>query len=202
MSLHKRNKLVCGVGTNDADYPIYPTVNGKQVMCPYYRAWRDALTRCYSAVEQARYPTYIGCSVCDEWLIFSNFKRWMEQEDWQGKELDKDLLFPGNKVYSPETCVFIDHVTNSFTTDSGAARGEWPVGVYFSKRDKKFLSQCRNPFTGKREHLGLFTCADQAHLAWLARKHQLACQLADLQTDSRVANALRTRYLQPMGVAA
>lgn len=151
--------------------------------------------RCYGANIQAKNPTYIGCSVCEEWLVFSNFKQWMEKQDWKSKQLDKDLLLVGNKVYSPYTCVFVDSVTNKFTIDSGAARGEWPIGVCFHKHTGKFEAQCKNPFTGKNEHLGLFACPEQAHLAWKRRKHELALRLAGLQTDQRVAYALRTRYL-------
>jgi len=33
-----------------------------------------------------------------------------------------------------------------------------------------------------------------AHLAWKQQKHEYACLLADLQEDSRVADALRQRY--------
>lgn len=189
-------KLVHGVGLNDADYAVTPIVNGKRNRCRFYRTWESMLNRCYSAKYQAKQPTYIGCYVCDEWLTFSNFKKWMEQQDWQGKELDKDLLFVGNKIYSPDTCVFVDKKTNSFANDHGAARGEWPIGVSFHKHVGKFSAQCGNQITEKREHLGYFTCPNEAHKAWKKRKHELACQLADLQNDERVADALRTRYLR------
>lgn len=193
--MRKEGELVFGIGINDADYVVCPIVNGKAVWCRFYRTWVNMLKRCYSEKYQARQPTYIGCSVCDEWLTFSNFKKWMEKQDWEGNQLDKDLLTNGNKVYSPETCVFVDKVTNLFTTDHGAARGEWPIGVYFNKRGGKFQAYCNNPFIKKREHLGFFACPNQAHLTWKKRKHELACQLADLQTDERVAKALRVRYL-------
>lgn len=187
-------KLVYGAGINDADYVVQPTINGKQVACPFYRAWKGMLQRCYDSKYQAKYPAYIGCSVCDEWKTFSNFRRWMEPQDWQGKELDKDLLFIGNKIYSPDACVFVNSTTNNFTTDHGADRGEWPLGVSFHKRDGKLEARCRNPFTAKKESLGYYTCQTQAHEAWRKRKHELACQLAGLQTDKRVADALRNRY--------
>lgn len=188
-------KLVCGVGINDADYAVRPRVNGKQVMCPFYQVWGHMLQRCYSEKYQSRQPTYIGCYVCDEWLTFSNFKSWMMMQDWQGKQLDKDLLVNGNKVYSPENCVLVSGITNSFTTDRGAFRGEWPIGVSFHERNGKFEAHCNNPFTKKLEHLGCFSYPEQAHLAWKKRKHELACRLAELQTDERASNALRTRYL-------
>lgn len=190
--MKKINKLVYGVGINDANYKVNPIINGKQVMCPFYMVWRDRLKVCYSSKYQAKHPTYIGCTVCEEWLTFSNFKSWMEAQDWQGKELDKDLLFVGNKIYSPETCAFVSAVTNTFVTDRGADRGNCPIGV--TLRGSKFQVKCCNPFNKKNEYLGLFICPNQAHLAWKKRKHEHACQLADLQTDGRVAKALRERY--------
>ena len=194
MGIHKKNEKVYGVGINDADYVVQPTINGKLVRCPYYTTWCDMLKRCYSDKYQERRPTYKGCSVYPDWLYFMNFRKWMMTQDWQGKALDKDLLIEGNKVYSPSTCVFVDQITNKFTTDSGRSRGGYPIGAYMDKLKGKFKAQCCNPFTKKRENLGYFTCEHQAHLAWKARKHQLACQLADLQTDPRVSAALRTRY--------
>ena len=199
----KAKKLVYGVGINDADYATKKwetiEVNGvrKQKLvweCPYYRVWVDMLRRCYSSKFQERHPTYKGCSVSEEWLRFSNFKRWMENKDWEGMQLDKDILFEGNKVYSKETCVFVTKGVNMFTIDRGNDRGEWMIGVSWNKRDGKFQSQCRNPFTKKQEHLGYFTCEQEAHQAWIKRKLELAHLLATEQTDKRVAKALVERY--------
>lgn len=200
----KAKKLVYGVGINDADYVVakYETtgyVDGKQKqklvwICPYYRAWKSMLQRCYSYKFQERWLTYKDCSVSEEWLTFSNFKRWMEGQDWEGMQLDKDILFEGNKVYSKETCVFVTHNVNSFTLDCGASKGEWLIGVYWDKGAGKFKSMCSNPFTKKREHIGYFTCEQEAHQAWLKRKLELAHELSAIQTDERVAKALTERY--------
>lgn len=111
LSLSQR-KPVFGVGTNDADYLTNPTINGKQTKCSIYRTWQSMLMRCYSDKFQAKHPTYTGCSVCDEWLTFSSFRRWMIAQNWQGKQLDKDIRVNGNKVYSPETCCFVTHADN------------------------------------------------------------------------------------------
>ena len=196
MKLRKKNKLIYGVGINDADYAVETRVDGKRVRCPYYITWISMLLRCYDHKYQERHPTYKGCSVCPEWISFMNFRKWMMKQDWEGKQLDKDLLVRGNKVYSPETCIFVDRITNTFTLDCGRSRGNYLVGVHFHKPTGKFIAQCCNPFTKEQEYLGLFTCEHQAHLAWKARKHELACQLAELQTDPRVAAALRTRYAE------
>lgn len=196
-------KLVYGIGINDADYVVQRNetiiVNGKRKLklvwiCPYYQAWKNMLNRCYSTKAQERRPTYVDCIVSGEWLAFSVFKNWMEKQVWQDNQLDKDLLCEGNKVYSSETCVFVSNIVNSFTTDSGAKRGEWSVGVNWDKEKGKFKSRCSNPFTKKQEHLGYFTCEQEAHQAWLKRKLELAKELAAIQTDPRVAEALINRY--------
>lgn len=200
----KPKKLVLGVGINDSDYvvQIKETIgyrDGKQICkmvlaCPYYRTWVSMLSRCYSAKAQERNPTYKNCSVSDEWLTFSVFKSWMQEQDWEGNQLDKDLLVEGNKIYSSATCVFVTQMVNSFTIDSGATRGEWLIGVNWDKGTNKFKSQCNNPFTKKRENLGRFTCEQEAHMAWLKRKLELAHLLAAEQTDERVAKALILKY--------
>ena len=203
----KVKKLVYGVGINDAGYVVKKTettvyADGKQKrklvwMCPYHSRWKDMIKRCYSDKYQERYPTYQGCTVSKEWLTFSNFKAWMEKQEWEGNQLDKDLLIEGNKVYSVDTCVFVSPMVNSFTIDSRASRGEWMVGVYWNKPTEKFQAYCNNPFSEKKEYLGLFTCEEAAHNAWLKRKLELAHELAAIQTDQRVAKALIDRYSKP-----
>ena len=199
----KAKKLVYGVGINDADYVVqkWETIEVKGVrkrkrvwICPYYRVWKEMLRRCYSTKYQEKKPTYAGCSVSEEWKTFSNFRKWMVAQDFEGLQLDKDLLFEGNKVYSKETCVFVTRAVNMFTIDRGASRGEWLIGVNWHKGAGKFQSDCRNPFSKKGEYLGLFTCEEEAHQAWLKRKLELAHQLAAEQTDERVGKALIERY--------
>lgn len=197
-------KLVRGVGINDADYvtQVKKTVgwiNGKRKQkliwyCPFYRVWADMLARCYNEKCQKKNPAYVGCTVCKEWLTFSNFKAWMEIQDWEGNQLDKDLLLCGNKVYKPDVCVFISQKVNLFLLESGTIRGAWPIGVYWNKSNEKFLARCGNPITVENEYLGYYDSPDEAHKAWLARKQEIAKLLAKSQSDLRVAKALVERY--------
>lgn len=187
-------RLVHGAGLNDANYKVTTYISGRQFMCPFYDRWKSMLERCYSLKFQLKNPSYAGCAVCEEWLIFSNFKAWMMTQDWEGKELDKDLLVKGNKLYSAATCIFIGKEINQFTNERRSARGEYPLGVCFNNWHNKMVAYCRNPFNKTQENLGYFDSAEQAHEVWRRRKHELACQLADLQDDNRVAAALRLRY--------
>ena len=194
-----KERTVCGIGINNADYNVNvcEKVNGKWIIverCPYYEVWKSMIRRCYSVASLKRNKTYSGCYVCDEWLYFMTFRAWMIEQDWQGKDLDKDILIEGNKVYSPYTCKFLHNGLNKFLLDSGASRGAHPIGVDFSKSQGKFRARCRNPFTKKREYLGLFTCPNEAHEAWYKRKHQLAYQWANIQDDPDIAEALRERF--------
>ena len=199
--LTKRKSLVRGVGVNDADYVTEKRekTDGRWIKvwrCPFYQTWVNMLERCYSEKYHQKYPTYIGCSVCEEWLLFSNFKRWMETHDWEGKHLDKDLLITGNKVYSPDTCIFVHPKINTFVNNCTSSRGKHLLGATWEKSRNKFSVKCRNPFTIMVENLGRYKNELEAHLVWKARKHELACQLADSDycTDPRLAQALRTRY--------
>lgn len=187
-------KLVYGVGVNDSTEYTYSIINGEKVRCKVYKSWTSMLERCYSRKFHEKSPTYIGCIHCDEWKMFSNFKGWIESQDWQGKQLDKDLLITGNKVYSPDKCLLVTPMVNSFITDCGSARGLYPLGVNVCKKTSAFEARCRNPFTNKKEYLGRFSDQNEAHLVWKKRKHELACRLAEIQTDERVAKALCARY--------
>ena len=193
--LRKKNRLLFGVGINDADYPVEPRVGGKRVKCPYYVAWKGMLERCYDHKYQDRYPTYKSCSVCPEWISFMNFRKWMMTQDWQGKALDKDLLIEGNKVYSPESCVFVPKELNGFLTLNNAKRNGTLLGASWHKRDQHWRSRVMNPFTLQEERLGSFSTELEAHLAWKRRKHEIACMWADKQQDPRLSKALRTRFL-------
>lgn len=196
-------KLAYGVGMRNKNTIVTESVNvGGRVKilwkCPYFSRWENMLERCYSVKFKENVSTYDDCHVCDEWLQFESFKDWMKLQSWKGMDLDKDLLVMGNKKYSPETCIFINPLINKFIIER-IPKSTGLQGVYLSvikSSDKSFVSKFSNPLTNKTENLGRYNTPEEAHLAWKARKHELACQLADSEyvTDERVANALRTRY--------
>lgn len=181
------------IGINDADYFVAQIIDGKYVSCKIFKTWTGMLERCYSEQVKAKRPTYIGCTVCDEWLTFSNFKRWMETQDYEGKQLDKDLISKGNKVYSPETCIFISPMVNSFIS-SGSADNGFPVGVQQNKQTGRFYSDCLQLGEGKRKRLGTFATVVEAAKAYVDFKKEMAVKLASMQTDARVAELILERF--------
>lgn len=106
-------RTLCSVGyLGNGDNACYQ--DGK--MTAAYSRWSDMIKRCYDLNKQEKHPTYKGCSVCDEWHNFQCFANWFEAnhpKDGKRYELDKDILVPGNKVYSPETCMFVTRSENA-----------------------------------------------------------------------------------------
>lgn len=135
--------LVYGVGVNDMPYMVQPRGTGRGARDPAYAAWTGILQRCYSASCQRRQPWYIGVTVCKEWHVFSNFRRWLlAQPHWRDRAVDKDLLSPGNRVYSPATCLMVPQAVNVLFLGAAkrtAANADLAVGV--SRSGKRYLAQ-------------------------------------------------------------
>lgn len=180
--------IVFGVGLNDAGYTVQPLVNGRREWCPFYSRWTNMLKRCYCKKFQDEYPTYIGCSVCKEWLTFSNFKKWMETQDWEGKYLDKDILDRENKVYSQDKCIFVSNHVNTLIVATDSARGSYPLGVYFYKRIGKFHAKVR--VNCATQNIGYFDDQYEAHAAWKKSKIAIIISVANEQSDKRLVSAL------------
>ena len=192
------SNLAYGVGILDI-HPVtkhkeFPIIEGKrqQILtwtCPYYKKWRSLLTRCYSKGANL---VYKDCYVCDEWLTFSNFKSWMETQNWKGRQLDKDLVVRGNKLYSPATCVFITSRVNTFLAISVASsrKGNQPLGVYYHKRDKKFIAKCGDGSKGNSHICGYFDDSFVAHRSYQQRRLEIITNFITDETDERVIKGL------------
>lgn len=199
----RKNHLIFGFGVNDSTEANskHEFIDGKSVMvsrCKVYETWVQMLRRCYSEAALKKKPSYRGCFVCEEWKYFSNFKAWMETQDWEGKHLDKDLLVFGNKEYGPEKCLFINPKLNSFITETKINKGEYATGVC-KKWNKhypnytRFATYCGDPISGKRIQIGTFKTESEARIAYLAQKLKVAKSLGGLESDVRVVKALIER---------
>ena len=192
MKLTKKTKLIYGVGINDADYAVGPKINGKQLWCPFYKTWHRMIMRCYSVKSLKAKPGYLNCSVDDKWLVFSNFKLWMEVQDWKGKHLDKDLLIQGNKVYGPLSCMFVGAEINSLLNEQLNKRGFHPRGVKF--QSGKYQSQCKA--NGLHVYLGCYNTPEEAHEAYKAFKYNHIAKIASQQIEP-LRTALLNYVIEP-----
>ncbi len=159
----KTQRLVYGIGIND--------VPG----CEQHiqKTWRRMFVRCYCPKYQELKPTYKGCTVDSEWHYLSNFRNWyLQQGDVSNKHLDKDILYPGNKVYGPDTCVFVSPELNTLFTKRNAARGQYPIGVSYNKQHKKFEVRMSyyNNNNIKKLFLGYYTDVQEASEVYVKAK--------------------------------
>lgn len=182
---------VYGVGINDADYAVQSISSGSLVVCPAYSAWKSMLYRVYGA-RNRKNRTYEGVSVCDEWLVFSKFKLWWDENHVSGWKLDKDVIGVGN-LYSPDNCIYLPNWINTMLSDVACVRGEFLIGV--NKVGSKYRANCRHPFNKGSRHLGYFTTEADAHNAWLCRKLEIANELKPLidDVDVRIYKSLSSK---------
>lgn len=188
--------LIRGVGNNDAGYVTTKyeyTDSGRSKkrvwICPYYSRWINMLDRCYGKHNKSCYE---DCTVCEEWLTFSTFSIWMSSQDWEGKQLDKDLLLKDNKMYSPTTCIFIDSYINTFIADIHKNEGLHLKGVWYDKVRDNYQAGIRDYKEGisVKRMIGRYDNELDAHNAWVKEKKNKMIEIIKQQKDNKVANAL------------
>jgi hypothetical protein len=183
----KTKRLVEGLGINDVEVVTFVTDGGRKVALDSYTTWTNMLKRCYSDNTQGWKPTYRGCRVCEEWKTFSNFKKWFDENYIAGYQIDKDILFPGNRVYSPETCCFVTAETNTCIRWRKREVGDLLLGVHQPRNSKKFVATMSN------KNLGTYFSEEEAHAVYCAAKREVLYIIAEKQVDKRVRAALITR---------
>lgn len=183
-------KLIYGVGINDSTIPAY--VSGRQ--SPLYRCWMHMLQRCHSQTFKENNPSYAECTVTEQWHSFEAFRLWASTESWEGNELDKDLLCPGNKHYSPETCVFIPKRVNNILQSGERCGGTLPFGVTFEKQTKRYKASCSDG-NGRYVTIGRYATPEAAGDAYKSFKRSVIHSLADdANLSEKVRMALLRRY--------
>lgn len=158
-----------------------------------YQMWIGMLQRCYDEKTQEKRPTYMGCTVSEEWHNYQNFAKWYEEnyklEYMQGWHLDKDIICPECRQYSPTTCAFVPMEVNSMFVNRKKLRGGLPIGVFrFKSRYKGGISRgC------KSYGLGTFTTPEEAFQAYKMAKEKYIKEIAEkwkTLIDPRVYQAM------------
>lgn len=144
------------------------------------RLWNDMWSRCYNEKLHKRYPEYKDCTICDYWLEDKErFYKWVEENYYtigdEQIDLDKDILFKGNKVYSPETCVFVPHTINTLLLNCRRSRGKYPMGV--SSHNRKYRAQLN--VGGRMVKLGVHSTPEEAFDEYKKHKEALIMVTAD-----------------------
>jgi hypothetical protein len=169
------------------------TKNGNDVFYNSYTIWHGMIERCYSKKYKDKHLTYKNVTCCDEWLCYKNFKEWYNDNHYevegQRMALDKDILVKGNKIYSPETCVFVPQRINVLFTKCNRTRGIYPIGVNYFKIENKYRAQCNCDKKGNIT-IGLFNNTDDAfYKGYKPFKEKYIKEIADEYKD-KIPNKL------------
>lgn len=157
--------------------------NGKHAKC--YKTWLKMLYRAYSPKYTQQHPTYKECRVHESWHNFQLFSKWYYDNFYQieGEQmaLDKDILCKGNKIYSPDTCVFVPQRINNLFTKSDNKRGDCPIGVSYNKPGKIYETYCGT--NGKRKYLGCYKTPEEAFQVYKNFKEKYIKEVAEEYKD-------------------
>lgn len=156
-----------------------------------YNLLNNMKTRCYNPNYHKVRPDYKECSVCDEWLDnHIAFYEWVDHNYYkikgeQSVQLDKDILVPGNKVYSPDTCIFVPQSINDlFINVHGWKKNGLPVGVTYSKKTGKYRATINKSYDSvddkkKLTVLGYYETPQEAYEVYKQHKRAEIIYIAD-----------------------
>ena len=130
------------------------------------RKWKSMMERCYKP-STSSYKNYgaLGVKVCDQWQTLEGFLGTINTVQFYDKfyraphcyVLDKDLKqfnIPKNqRVYSPETCIFLSYIDN----DNLAIKEKHQPGEYYGIREKDGKYTVIFSVYGKRVIFGTYS---------------------------------------------
>ena len=157
-----------------------------------YSIWYHMLSRCYNEkADNYKWYGESGITVCEEWHNYSNFKKWYNENIYESDEklnLDKDILIKGNKIYSPETCIFVPQrinilfreFENKFPTLEERSNGTFAIRIRMNGISKRISG---------------FETKEKAWGYYLKEKQQIIKNIAEEYKD-KIPNKLYDRLLE------
>lgn len=159
-----------------------------------YSTWNSIFRRCYDEEYQSIKPTYVECTVDEKWHHLYDFILWSrEAVGWNlaDYQMDKDLLYKGNKVYGPDTCVMLPRKLNMLIVNKLGGRGELPLGVHWDTTQEVYVGQYRE--VSGRCKSKRFENPDDAFIYYKTNKERVVKEAAEIykgQIDPRAYDAL------------
>ena len=205
----------------DSDYSIIEVLGGNTIKdCKdIYGKWSSGVTyqekryntksfNTYSAIVsrctksfQKISPHYEG--VTTSFTSFDQFADWSYTQigsDILDYDIDKDLLKRGNRVYSPENCVYLPSYINRSISLRQESRSNLPRGVVPRVQLGKEVYVASIRVGKKLKYLGTFNNPEDAHTQYkIAYNERIMSFLQDINSglivvDNRVGPALE-KYL-------
>lgn len=166
-----------------------------------YVCWSNLIHRCYNP-QRHDYTRYgaRGVLVSEGFKNFQNFCEFFSKRWSEGLQLDKDILFDGNNMYSEATCVFVPPYINNLIVHSKNNLNGYPIGVFYKNRAAKMVNEHTNPYVSQLngEQAVAFNCPLKAHKAWQEAKADKIFESVNRYSeekffDTRVADALLSK---------
>ena len=158
-------------------------INGKQTK--EYAEWNSMLKRGFNKEYKNKYSTYKNVTVDEYFHNFQNYCKWREDNyyeiEGEQMELDKDILVKDNKIYSPDTCIFVPQRINYLFIKSNAIRGNYPIGVYYYKARDKYIAKCS--ILTETKYLGCYNTPEEAFEVYKEFKEAYIKEVADEYKD-------------------
>lgn len=178
------------------------TITSEQLRIQYHtrsgRLWTSMVDRCTAGTRaQEKAKSYKGCTL--GFSGYQEFAEWCQSQpgyleaEHNGNYwcIDKDILFPGNKVYSAETCLFVPSRVNNLFVYGDKSKTTYPVGVSLRGGCATFSMTCRKD--GEAYIRAGFRTVEDAHRAWQVSK------ISDIRKEStnpRLGDRLRSALLR------
>lgn len=144
-----------------------------------YNVWKNMERRCYDHKCPA-YNAYgaKGVTVSEEFKVYSNFRRWYEEnrEDGGNLEIDKDcksFILNIPKIYSPNTCILLPPEINTFISSIGKGIYLTPYNTYCVRLRRRFAKVNKN-FKTLEEAVSYKKHKDIEYLSILMEKYPLS----------------------------
>lgn len=157
------------------------TIHGVYEDTREYHVWKGLLARTLNEEFKQKHKTYLNCTICEEWLNYNKFKKWYNDNEYEiGEllELDKDLKFIHNKLYSSEKCLLLPKTINTTLGFVNDKKSKLPIGVtrsgnYYQARIHKF---------GKSISIGYYNTPENAFEKYKKEKEIYWRELIDYYT--------------------
>lgn len=140
-----------------------------------YSKWANMMQRCYDENTHRLKPYYAQCTAEIEFQNFSNYRLWHKENAMGDRkvDLDKDILIPGNTIYSSETCTLVTHFTNTvFETTKG-------IDSNIVKNNTTGKYDVSMIILGKREEIGSFDTEKEAKQEFINYKNDYISEFAE-----------------------
>ncbi len=100
-------------------------------------------------------------------MSLKRFKKWYDKHYINGWHLDKDILFPGNKVYGPGFCCFVPPEINSLLNYHSNRQSKYGCGIRLLSNGK---FQVYGNFAGSPNYLGTYPDLISARVSYVEHR--------------------------------